>query len=146
MSRTTRLGADQYVLACSVRVEADDIAFANIERMEQDNQRLRADVLWRRDHGVMRTGNWVRGRVGVLVLVLAGIAGAAGWIFTPNGRELRVGIVQGEVDASANPVEARKAPHFITSDMTQREIDSIVAHVAAVLSRSRAARITKVAY
>ena len=131
VNRTTRRGADQYVLACNARRDAGDITFSNLEPREREIQRLRSDVTWKREHASTRTGNWVRSRVIILMCVFAGIAATAGWMFTPNGRYARIGMVRGYGGAfHAPPADLWKTTHFITSDMTQHEIDSLAAMMA----------------
>lgn len=41
IERTTSAGADQCVLACNARRDADELTFANLERLEHDNHQLR---------------------------------------------------------------------------------------------------------
>lgn len=95
IDRTTRLGADQYVLACNARRDASDLAFNQILLLEHENARLRAEVEWKVAHASTRTGIWVWGRVIVVTCILAGLAGIGGWMFTSNGREFRSGVAEG---------------------------------------------------
>lgn len=130
VNRTTRHGADQYVLACNARRDADETTFSNLERLEQENGRLRSEVKWKLEHASTRTGNWVRSRLIIVACVLAGVAALTGWTFTPNGRHYRIGMVQGYYH-DQEPAVIWKTTHFMTSDMTQGEIDALVARVAA---------------
>jgi hypothetical protein len=132
VNRTTRRGADQYVLACNARRDADEIMFHTIERLEQENRRLRSEVKWKLEHASTRTANWVRSRVFILGCLLAGIAVLTGWMFTPNGRVGRVALVQSFYASSEARSNTWSRTHLITSDMTQHEIDSLVAYMAAL--------------
>src|SRR5690349_19326125 len=91
VDRTTRLGADQYVLACNARRDADDFTFQHLERLERENQQLRAAVQWKLAHASTRTSRWVWTRVVIAACLLAGLAGIGGWMLTPNGHEFRRG-------------------------------------------------------
>ncbi len=117
--------------ACTARRDADTTTFPNIERLEQENQRLRAEVKWKLEHASMRTGTWVRSRVTILVWVLAGMAGFTGWLFTPNGRVARVSGVGGFYAGYEPPSVTWNHKHFMTSDMSQHDIDSLRAALAA---------------
>lgn len=135
VNRTTRRGADQYVLACNARRDADEITFHTLERLEQENRRLRADVKWKLEHASTRTANWVRSRVIILGCVLAGIAALTGWMFTPNGRMGRVTFVQRFYASSEAPSYTWSRTHLITSDMTQHEIDSLLASMTTLAAK-----------
>jgi len=135
VNRTTRHGADQYVLACNARRDADEITFHTLERLEQENRRLRSDVKWKLEHASTRTANWVRSRVIILGCVLAGIAALTGWMFTPNGRMGRVTFVQRFYASSEAPSYTWSRTHLITSDMTQHEIDSLVASMTTLAAK-----------
>ncbi len=95
VDRATRLGADQYVLACNARRDADDFTFEHLERLERENHQLRAEVQWKLAHASTRTSRWVWTRVIVATCLLAGLAGIGGWLLTPNGHELRRGVTEG---------------------------------------------------
>ena len=101
ITRTTRHGADQYVLACSARRDADAITFHSLEGLEEENRRLRSDVQWKLEHASTRTANWVRSRVTIAGCVLAGIAALTGWMFSPSSRVFRVNMVQGYYQSSS---------------------------------------------
>ncbi len=132
INRTTRSGADQYVLACNARREATPITFALIERLEGRNSALRREVAWKQKHASSFTAQWLGSWVvrSLFVIVIATMFGF--WLCTPNGRMARVsyGFGYNEVQGGA-----RVERSFITSDMTQREIDSIV-----VILRTESAR------
>ena len=126
VNRTTRSGADQYVLACNARRDADAATFSHIERLERENSELRREVAWKRKHASSFTGKWFGGRL-VLSLYIIAIATSFGfWLFTPDGRTFRVAFGVGSIDVKGG---ARVERSFLTSDMTQHEIDSIAATV-----------------
>ena len=95
---------------------------------------MRAELTWQREHASTRTEKWVRSKVSIAVMVLASMAGVYGWMFTPNGKVFRVHTVIGNNEA-ADTKDIWKRPHFMTSDMSQAEIDAIVADIAAQLAR-----------
>lgn len=131
VNRTTRHGADQYVLACNARRDADETTFNSLERLEQENRRLRSEVKWKLEHASTRTGRWVRSRLIILASVLVGIAAQTGWMFGPNSRAFRISIVEGY----ASPIGGRtnwNDRHFLTFDMTQQEIEAQVASLTAL--------------
>jgi hypothetical protein len=131
VNRTTRHGADQYVLACNARRDADENTFKSLERLEQENRRLRSEVKWKLEHASTRTGRWVRSRLIILACMLAGIATLTGWMFGPNSRAYRISLVEGY----AAPIGGRtnwNERHFLTSDMTQHEIEAQVASRTAL--------------
>ena len=126
VNRTTRSGADQYVLACNSRRDADAPTFSLIERLERENSELRREVAWKRTHGSSFTAKWLGGGL-VLSLYVIAIATLFGvWLFTPDGRTFRVAFGVGSIDVKGG---ARVERSFITLDMTQHEIDSIAATV-----------------
>ena len=126
VNRTTRSSADQHVLACNARRDADAATFSHIERLERESSELRRDVAWKRKHGSSFTAKWLGGRL-VLSLYVIAIATSFGfWLFTPDGRTFRVAFGVGAIDVKGG---ARVERSFITSDMTQHEIDSIAATV-----------------
>ena len=126
ITRTTRHGADQYVLACSARRDADAITFDTLERLEQENRLLRSEVQWKLEHASIRTANWVRSRVIIAGCVLAGIAALT---------VVRVSMVQGFYRSSQAPSYTWSRSHILTSDMTQHEIDSLLAAMATVAAK-----------
>lgn len=95
---------------------------------------MRSELTWQLEHAATRTEKWVRSKASVAVMVLATIAGVYGWMFTPNGKQARVGYVIASGEASADQ-DIWKTPHFMTSDMPQAEIDAIVAERAARVAR-----------
>ena len=95
IDRTTRAGADQYVLACNARRDADELTFANLERLERENHQLRAEVQWKLAHASTRTSRWVWSRVIIVACLLVGLTGIAMWTYTPNGRAFRSGLANG---------------------------------------------------
>lgn len=103
IDRTTRAGADQYVLACNARRDADDLTFANLERLERENHQLRAEVQWKLEHASTRTSRWVWSRVMIVAWLLVGLAGIGMWTYTPNGRAFRSGLAEGHHAATARP-------------------------------------------
>ncbi|MES2177991.1 MAG: hypothetical protein V4550_08985 [Gemmatimonadota bacterium] len=129
VNRTTRRGADQYVLACNARRDASDIMFAQIEYLEQRNRRARADVKWKLEHASKRTSRWVHSVLTIATYVLVGMAGLTGWMLSPSSRSFRIGLVEGNYHYMP-PTMIWSKPHFLTSDMTQHEIDSLIAHAA----------------
>ncbi|MEP6621854.1 MAG: hypothetical protein ABJE47_21200 [bacterium] len=127
-NRTTPRGADQYVLACNARRDADDDAFAGILLLEQQVEQLRAELAWQQEHAATRTGKWVRSKTSIAAMVFATITWVMGWMFTPNGKAMRVQTVVGSA-YRANAHDIWKTPHFMTQDLSQTEIDSIVARL-----------------
>jgi hypothetical protein len=134
VNRTTRHGADQYVLACNARRDADDITFSNLERLEQEIHRLRSEVKWKREHASTRTRRWVRSKLIIVACVFAGAAAITGWMFSPNGRLARVSFIEGS-NSGQEPAAIWTTKHFATSDMTQHEIDSLVARLRSLDAR-----------
>ena len=126
VNRTTRSGADQYVLACNARRDADAATFSHIGRLERESSELRRDVAWKRKHGSSFTAKWLGGRLVLSLYVIAITTSFGFWLFTPDGRTFRVAFGVGSIDVKGG---ARVERSFITSDMTQHEIDSIAATV-----------------
>ncbi|CAN5863988.1 hypothetical protein BH11GEM1_BH11GEM1_20470 [soil metagenome] len=131
VSRITRLGADQYVLACNARREAGDVTFADIVELERANSELRRELAWKRDHGSTFTGRWIRTRLLNLLTVLAILAMFASWLRTADGKSFRVASLVGSADGqcTTSPCSSTIRGNVLTSDMTQHEVDSIVATI-----------------
>ena len=125
VNRTTRLGADQYVLACNARRDAGDLTFAQIELLERKNHELRTELRHELEHASARPEGFARRRMTVLACVIAGMAAVSGWMFTPNGREVRVVLVEAYYLGTIPRDEVWKTRHLITFDMTQAKIDAV---------------------
>jgi hypothetical protein len=139
VNRTTKRGADQYVLACNARRDASDLTFVNILRIEEDNRKQRAELAWKRQHAATRTRRWVRSRLVLVTYVFAVIAWAGGWFFSANGKEARVGMVSGWAEPRGeDPSDTFSKPHWLLAGMSRHEIDSLAA--AGVRHRAQMVR------
>ena len=117
-----------YVLACNARRTASPKMLLLIEQLERENNELRRELEWKQKHGSRFTAQWFGGRVVLSLYVIAIAIWFGFWLFTPNGRTFRIA-----VGAASKAVTggARRERSFITSDMTQLEIDSIAARFRA---------------
>lgn len=135
INRTTRRGGDQYVLGCSVRQFADDISFANIERIENDNSALRKELAWKLERGTKRNRKWVRSRMLIVAYLLVVGSAYAGWLFSSNGRVARVAFLRGYSESLSGPVSLIREEQPLLRDIPQRDIDSLVAWMATTDAR-----------
>jgi len=128
IERTTRSGADQYVLACNARRSADADTFHQILQLEQENSELRREVAWKKQHASSLTAKWLGGWTVVSLYVIAAASALGFWLLSPDGRVFRVAAGVGYSDT--RPLsDARIERGFFTRDMSQHEIDSIAASV-----------------
>gem|GEM_PF-4740390 len=99
-----------------------------IEQLERENNELRRELEWKQKHGSRFTAQWFGGRVVLSLYVIAIAIWFGFWLFTPNGRTFRIALVAASKAVTGG---ARLERSFITSDMTQLEIDSIAARFRA---------------
>ena len=128
VNRTTRSGEDLYVLACNARRTASPKMLLLIEQLERENNELRRELEWKQKHGSRFTAQWFGGRLVLSLYVIAIAIWFGFWLFTPNGRTFRIAL---GAASKAMTGGARLERSFITSDMTQLEIDSIAARFRA---------------
>jgi hypothetical protein len=134
--RTTPDGADQFVLACNARREAGELTFENVERLEREIDTFRADISWKQQNASTRTGRWVVSKAMIFTSVVAALLLAGlGLRFTDNGRAARIGFVQGQWEGDGKVGSPWVQPHFLVSDMTRHEIDSL--NVVWMVQRAR---------
>ena len=124
--RTTSDGADQFVLACNARRDTGDLTFENLLRLEREIDTFRADIPWKRQNASTRTGRWIVSKAMLFTYVVAALLLAGlGLRFTESGRAARVALVRGEWKGEGKVGSPWAQPHFLTSDMTRHEIDSL---------------------
>ena len=117
-----------YVLACNARRTASPKTLLLIEQLERENNELRRELEWKQKHGSRFTAQWFGGRLVLSLYVIAIAIWFGFWLFTPNGRTFRIALGAASKAVTGG---ARLERSFITSDMTQLEIDSIAARFRA---------------
>ena len=132
VSRPSRYFQDQAIrksdTRCSSHLFRRRCHDVRVPNGQLQGSELRREVAWKRKHGSSFTAKWLGGRL-VLSLYVIAIATSFGfWLFTPDGRTFRVAVGVGSIDVKGG---TRVERSFITSDMTQHEIDSIAATVRA---------------
>jgi hypothetical protein len=124
--RITSDGADQFVLACNARRDAGELTFENLLRLEREIDTLRADIAWKQQNASTRSGRWVVSKAMIFTYVVAALVLAGvGLRFTESGRAARIGFVKGQWKGEWKVGSPWVQPHFLLSDMTRHEIDSL---------------------